>query len=151
MNTAKAFSRRRKLSAIIWVTLALCAGLTALQMFFGFSLALAALALLLGALAWSERRAHGMFAANDPRGGWVGFWNQLALGVLGSGYLFWSAATLPDLQVELTAQGVPQETAEMITPLVHEALLISAGAILLSQIVIAFYDLRVAKFPRNGE
>jgi len=149
MDTTKAFARRRKLSATIWMTLAVCAGLTVLQTILGFSPLLAAIALALIALAWSERRACRMFANEDPRGGRLGFWNQLILGVLAAGYLFWSLPTVSDLRVQLATWEIPDEMAVMAMPLIRNGYLAAGALILVSQIAIALYDLRVARWARN--
>jgi len=150
MDTTKAFARRRKLSAIIWITLAICAGASAVQTVFGFSALSAAITLALGALAWSERRACGMFKANDPRGGVVAFWNQLILGIAGGAYLFWNAATVGDLKVQLAAWDVQNDIIAMVIPLVRTGYLAAGALILISQIALALYDLRVTKLVRTG-
>ncbi len=144
-ETAKAFARRRKLSTMIWITLAVCAGLTAIQIVFDFSALLLVIDVALALLAWSERRACRMFAENDPRGGSLGFWNQLLIGVLGAGYLFWNAATISDLRLQLAAWGIPDETASLVVPLFRNGYLAAGVLIFVSQIAIALFDLRVAR------
>jgi hypothetical protein len=149
MDTTKAFSRRRKLSAMIWITLAVCAGLTVLQVIFSFSALAALIALALGGLAWSERRVCALFANKDPRGGLLGFWNQMILGILAGGYLFWSATTVNDLRVQFTTWGIPDEMAVVAIPLVRNGYLLAGALVFFSQIAIAVYDLRVTRFVRE--
>jgi len=149
MDTTKAFARRRKLSAIIWITLAVCAGLTVLQTIFGFSPLLAAIALALIALAWSERRACRMFANHDPRGGRLGFWNQFILGILAAGYLFWTLPSVSDLRVQLAALEIPEEMTVTFIPLIRNGYLAAGALVLASQIAIALFDLRVTRLARH--
>lgn len=146
MDTTKAFARRRKLSAMIWITLAVCAGVTELQAVFSFSPLLGAIAIALAALAWSERRACRLFADNDPRGGLLGFWNQLILGILAAGYLFLSLPSVSDLQVQIATWEVPEEMTAMVIPVVRNGYLAAGVIVLVSQIAIALYDLQATRF-----
>lgn len=145
VDKTKAFARRRKLSATIWITLALCAGVTLVQVVFAPSLLLVALTIALGVLAWSERRACGMFARNDPRGATLGFWNQIILGIIACAYLLWQSWSAPHLRAELDDWGVPTDMAASLIASLQQGYLLTAIVVLVSQVAVAIYYVRIRR------
>ncbi len=148
VDVTKAFARRRKLSATIWVTLVICAGLTLLQVIFSPSFLLAGIALALGILGWSERRVCKLFAQNDPRGATLGFWNQIILGIIACAYLLRQSWSAPGMLSALSEEGLPGDMAASAVTLLQQAYFLATAVVAVSQIAIAIYYLRAPRVAR---